>query len=66
MWYAATVNAFDLIDQVHVSAVVRCHAASGEETTVTVWQGSATVAGVGEGDPLQWLSDALVALLETL
>ena len=66
MWYAATINAFDLIDRVHVSAVVRCHGSNGEETTVTVWQGSATFAGVGEGDPQLWLKDALVGVLETL
>jgi len=66
MWYAATINAFDLIDRVHVSAIVRCHEVDGEGMTTVVWQGASTVAGVGEADPHLWLKDALVALLETL
>lgn len=66
MWYAATVNCFDLIDKIHVSAVIRQHAIDGVATTVVVWQGSATFDGVGEADPHRWLSDALVGLLETL
>jgi hypothetical protein len=66
MWYAATLNAFDCLERVHVSVVIRAHPDGGADVTAVVWQGSVTVEGVGEADPQRWLADALVALVETL
>lgn len=66
MWFAATINAFDALDQVHVSVLLRARPDTGEERTVNVFTRSTTVPGTGETVPEEWLRDALVALLESL
>lgn len=66
MWISATVNAFDAMSKVWVSANVRVRADGHEGESLAVHTFSTTVDGVGETDPETWLRDALVALLETL
>jgi len=66
MRYNAEIRAFDMLDQVHLS--VRVFATDGVNTTVhqLVVEETQTCPGVGEPDPLEWLKDALIYLLEEL
>ena len=66
MWYSATINAFDVMGDVHVSAQVRARGDSHEDPVLTVRGYTTTVPGSGETDPAVWLRDALLALAETL
>lgn len=66
MWFAATLNAFDALDKVHVSVVLRERGDEPTDRVMTLYQASATVDGCGETDPRLWLRDALVAMLEAL
>lgn len=61
----ATVQAYDVMDQIHVSLQVRQqenHESDWETVLLTV----TTFTSVGETEPLEWLRDCLVGLLETL
>lgn len=66
MRFVTTLHAFDLMDTVHASAVVRRY----EETETTgsdiVFSCTTTVPGIGENDPTEWLRDVLVAVLEDI
>ena len=66
MWYVATINAYDAMDRVVVAAVVRATAGGVGDPIEDVLQHVATVQGVGEDDPREWLRDALVGLLEEI
>lgn len=66
MYRVATVQAFDVLDQVHVSAQVTLYEGSLERTHSIEFSCATTVDGVGSGDGAVWLRDALVALAETL
>lgn len=66
MWYVATINAYDALDRVVVAAVVRATAGGVGDPIEDVVQCVATIDGVGEDDPREWLRDALVGLLEDL
>lgn len=66
MYRSATIAAYDVIDAVHVHAVVRLWDGFGEEGVTTESSYTATLQGVGSGSDTVWLRDALVALLETL
>lgn len=66
MWYVTTINAYDALDRVVVAAVVRATAGGTGDPIVDVLQHVATIDGVGEDDPREWLRDALVGLLESL
>ena len=66
MWYSATLDAYDVMDRVHVIARVRCTTAHREEAIETVLHLPTTFLGTGETDPRRWLEDALVAMLEAL
>lgn len=66
MWYMATVNAFDALDRVHVSAVVRATNGALGDPIAEVYSDVAVIPGVGEDNPQEWLKDALIALLEVL
>lgn len=66
MWYVTTINAYDALDRVVVAAVVRATAGGVGDPIINVLEHVATVEGVGENDPTQWLRDALVGLLESL
>lgn len=65
-WTMATLNAYDVMGAVHVTAVVRTTEHLGAEPKETVMQCSTTYPGVGEDDQIEWLRDVLVGLLEAL
>jgi hypothetical protein len=65
-WSMATVNAYDVMGEIAVTAVVRTAPPGGGESISTVLQCSTTFPGVGEDDPREWLRDVLVGLLEVL
>jgi hypothetical protein len=65
MRYVAHVHVLDLLDTVVVYAEV-VGADSFQRELAPVFKQSTTVKGIGETDPIIWLSDALVSLLETL
>lgn len=66
MWYSATVNAYDVMDQVHVIVSVRSQSEDRSECIETVLHHATTLSGEGETDPALWLQDVLVAALELL
>lgn len=66
MWFVATINAYDALDRVVIAAVLRQTAGGIGDPIHDVLQHVATVEGVGEDDPREWLRDALVGLLEDL
>lgn len=66
MWYAATVNAFDVLGDVHVSASVRARGDEAGDPVLTISTYVTTVPGTGETHPGLWLRDALLALAETI
>lgn len=66
MRYEARITAYDVMGQVHVGGVVHSQEEALAVTATPVLQFSTDVAGVGEPDPLEWLKDALIALLESL
>lgn len=66
MWYSASVHAHDVLDQVVITARVWGDGGLGERQMVEQFSCTATVPGSGEDDPRQWLSDALVAMIEEL
>lgn len=66
MHYTATINAWDVMDTVHVTATVRATPGIGETPPERALSASTTVSGVGETDPREWLVDVLVALLESV
>ena len=65
-WLMATAHAYDVMGSVFITAEVR--SAEGPQGTPpsVVLRATTTVDGVGETNPHDWLSDVLVALLETL
>jgi len=66
MWNHATVNAYDVMGSVHITAVVRSIPAEGETGQPVELHSTTTVDGAGQQDCREWLEDVLVALLETL
>jgi hypothetical protein len=66
MRYEATLSAYDMIDQVHVTMTLRGRSGSLGAPQEVVLATSTTVQGTGESDPTVWARDALVAILETL
>ena len=64
MYFIASINAYDAIGNVVVSAVVRETTGALGDSREPVVACVTTVQGIGEDDPRQWLRDALVALLE--
>jgi len=65
MRYVAHIHVLDLLDTVVVYAEV-VGADSFSRQLEPAFKQSTTVQGVGETNPVIWLQDALVALLETL
>lgn len=66
MYRIASIAAYDVLSEVHVSAQVVLYEGI-EETTHTVELSCATtVDGVGSATAEVWLRDALIALAETL
>lgn len=66
MRYELAVNAYDVLDQVHVTASLRVSDDQVAHSAVWLQMCSTDVAGVGETDMRQWCVDALVAALEAL
>jgi hypothetical protein len=66
MQFIATITAYDSLDHVTVAYTLRERPDNPEESTLTTLRGSTTVRGEGQQDPRVWLSDALLAALETL
>jgi len=64
MWYHATINAYDCLGQVVVSATIREAPESASDVPRALLSWVVAIEGVGEPDPQQWLRDALVGLLE--
>lgn len=64
--FIANISAWDALDRVWVSAVVREASGSPDSPTIEVTALSDTFAGVGEPDPREWLRDALIGILEAL
>lgn len=65
MWFQARITAYDALDVVHVSA--RVHGDDGTGAPLRLLgEFSCTVKGAGESEAVDWLRDALVAILETL
>lgn len=65
MYQISTIHAYDVMDQIHIVAVVRQYDAiapgEGQE-----YRWETTVSGVGESEPSRWLRETLIALIETL
>lgn len=65
-WQTATVHAYDVMDSVMITAVVRSTEGVGLERSPVELRATTTISGVGEDDPREWLRDALIGLLEAL
>ena len=65
MQHIATVHAYDMLDQVFVSASVREKDAfeTDWETVVFV---TVSISSDGESQPQEWLREALIAMIEAL
>lgn len=66
MWYSTTLNAYDVMGNVHIAVVVRALSDGPLQAFETVLQCETTIPGVGEADPRLWLKDALIGMLEAL
>lgn len=66
MRYEARLTAYDCLDQIMVAYTLQERPDNPEAPSVTVLRGSQLVPGEGQQEPARWLSDALVAALETL
>jgi hypothetical protein len=66
MYRVANIAAFDVMDTVHISAVVRLYDGHRVDAGEIELHTTATVDGVGSSEGAIWLRDALVALAETL
>lgn len=66
MYRIASIAAYDVLSEVHVSAQVVLYEGSLEQTHTVEFSCATTVDGVGSSDGATWLRDALVALAETL
>lgn len=64
--YIASAHAYDVMDTVTITAIVRSVPGTGETPAETVLRATTTLSGVGETDPREWLVDILVALLESV
>lgn len=66
MRYELRVTAYDMLDQIHITAALQSREGFSNETVTTVHRFTTTLAGTGEQDARRWAGDALIALLETL
>lgn len=65
MHFTSTIRAYDALDRVVISALVRDEDAQGDPAK-EYFSCATTVSGTGEGDHREWLRDALIALIEAL
>ena len=61
-----TLNAYDVMDSVHIIVGVRATTEDRTETIETELRYTTTLPSIGEDDPREWLRDVLVAALECL
>jgi hypothetical protein len=66
MRFVTTLHAYDLMDTVHATVVVRRYEETEREASSIVFECTTTVPGIGENDPNEWLRDVLVAVLEDI
>jgi hypothetical protein len=66
MMNVTTVYAYDVLDSVHVTAVLRVYPDDSREPSYIGYECTTTFPGTGESDPRQYLEDVLVGLLEAL
>lgn len=66
MWTRATIDAYDVMGRVFVTALVRTAPGEEERGSTVELHASTTLDGVGETNPRDWLVDALTGLLESL
>lgn len=66
MLYIATLHAYDALDTVQITAVVRLHTGTEETGSSVVLRATTVIPGVGEADPRLWMIDTLVGMLEAL
>lgn len=66
MRLSASIYAYDYMDKVGVTVAVHTMPNRRGARPERVYHDVVTVQGVGADDPLDWLKDALIALLETL
>lgn len=66
MYHMLTVQAFDMLDTVHVHARLRVVEQLAEGAETTVLERTCSIPSVGRDDDHEWLRDVLVALLENL
>jgi hypothetical protein len=66
MWYSASVYAYDVMDQVCITLVLRSAGGLGAVEEPVELRATTTVSGVGETSPQEWVKDALIALIEAL
>lgn len=66
MYRTATMAAYDVMDQVFVTAQVRTYEPDGASFTSREFHCATTVPSTGEEEDTDWLRDALIALAETL
>lgn len=64
--FSASINAYDVMDQVHITVRAWLQAEAQSEPIVLLLKGSTDIPGVGETDPVRWVRDALVGALEML
>ena len=62
-----TVHAFDMFGLIHVSVrITDHHSVAPELGSLTEYSTTATILSTGEGEPVEWLQQALMGLLESL
>lgn len=64
MWITADIHAYDVMDQVWITARVRSLEPDRSGPTTLLLEVTTSILGEGETDPRQWLRDVLVGLLE--
>lgn len=62
----ATVNVWDMLDKVNITARVTTYGDTSESAPMTTYTNAVLIQGEGEDDDKEWLRDALVALLEVV
>jgi hypothetical protein len=65
-WLAISLDAYDVMDRVHIIVRVRSTTEDREECIEPVLHCATTILSTGETDPRQWAIDALVGALEAL
>jgi hypothetical protein len=66
MRISATITAYDYMDKVGVTATLHTMPNRRSVPPERLYHKTVTLQGVGEADPVEWLKDALIGLLETL